>query len=33
MAGTPEGLERIKPGDVMNCEISKIGAMDVRIAE
>ena len=26
-----EGVSRIVPGDVMHCEIEKIGAMDVRI--
>ncbi len=31
MTGTCEGVSRIVPGDVMHCEIEKIGAMDVRI--
>jgi len=32
MTGTPEGVSRVQPGDVMHCEIEKIGAMDVKIA-
>jgi len=31
MTGTCEGVSRIVPGDVMHCEIDKIGAMDVKI--
>lgn len=31
MSGTPEGVSRVMPGDIMHCEIEKIGAMDVRI--
>lgn len=31
MSGTPEGVSRVMPGDVMHCEIEKIGAMDVKI--
>ena len=31
MTGTCEGVSRVLPGDVMHCEIEKIGAMDVRI--
>jgi 2-keto-4-pentenoate hydratase/2-oxohepta-3-ene-1,7-dioic acid hydratase in catechol pathway len=30
--GTPEGVGPVKPGDVMNCEIERIGRWDVRIA-
>ena len=30
MTGTPEGVSRVMPGDVMHCEIEKIGAMDVK---
>lgn len=32
MTGTCEGVSRVVPGDVMHCEIEKIGAMDVAIA-
>jgi 2-keto-4-pentenoate hydratase/2-oxohepta-3-ene-1,7-dioic acid hydratase in catechol pathway len=31
MTGTCEGVSRVQPGDVMHCEIEKIGAMDVKI--
>jgi len=31
MTGTCEGVSRVLPGDVMHCEIEKIGAMDVRV--
>lgn len=31
MSGTCSGVSQVKPGDVMHCEIEKIGAMDVRI--
>lgn len=31
MTGTCAGVSQVKPGDVMHCEIEKIGAMDVRI--
>jgi len=31
MTGTCSGVSQVKPGDVMHCEIEKIGAMDVRI--
>jgi 2-keto-4-pentenoate hydratase/2-oxohepta-3-ene-1,7-dioic acid hydratase in catechol pathway len=29
MTGTPEGVGPVRPGDVMHCEIERIGAMDV----
>jgi len=29
MTGTPEGVGPVEPGDVMHCEIERIGAMDV----
>jgi 2,4-didehydro-3-deoxy-L-rhamnonate hydrolase len=32
MTGTCEGVSRVVPGDVMHCEIEKIGAMDVPIS-
>jgi 2,4-didehydro-3-deoxy-L-rhamnonate hydrolase len=32
MTGTCEGVSRVMPGDVMHCEIEKIGAMDVPVA-
>jgi 2-keto-4-pentenoate hydratase/2-oxohepta-3-ene-1,7-dioic acid hydratase in catechol pathway len=32
MTGTCEGVSRVVPGDVMHCEIEKIGAMDVPVA-
>lgn len=32
MTGTCAGVSQVKPGDVMHCEIEKVGAMDVRIA-
>jgi 2,4-didehydro-3-deoxy-L-rhamnonate hydrolase len=32
MTGTCEGVSRVVPGDVMHCEIEKIGAMDVAIS-
>jgi 2-keto-4-pentenoate hydratase/2-oxohepta-3-ene-1,7-dioic acid hydratase in catechol pathway len=32
MTGTCEGVSRVVPGDVMHCEIEKIGAMDVKIS-
>jgi len=31
MSGTCEGVSRVMPGDVMHCEIEKIGAMDVPV--
>ena len=31
MTGTCAGVSQVKPGDVMHCEIEKVGAMDVRI--
>jgi 2-keto-4-pentenoate hydratase/2-oxohepta-3-ene-1,7-dioic acid hydratase in catechol pathway len=31
MSGTCAGVSQVKPGDVMHCEIEKVGAMDVRI--
>ena len=31
MTGTPEGVGPVKPGDVMHCEIERIGAMDVAV--
>ncbi len=31
MSGTCAGVSQVKPGDVMHCEIEKIGAMDVRV--
>jgi 2-keto-4-pentenoate hydratase/2-oxohepta-3-ene-1,7-dioic acid hydratase in catechol pathway len=31
MTGTCAGVSQVKAGDVMHCEIEKIGAMDVRI--
>lgn len=32
MTGTCEGVARVVPGDVMHCEIEKIGAMDVPVS-
>jgi len=32
MTGTCEGVSRVVPGDVMHCEIEKIGAMDVAVS-
>ena len=32
MTGTCAGVSQVRPGDVMHCEIEKIGAMDVRVA-
>ena len=32
MTGTCEGVSRVVPGDVMHCEIEKIGAMDVKVS-
>jgi 2,4-didehydro-3-deoxy-L-rhamnonate hydrolase len=32
MTGTCEGVSRVVPGDIMHCEIEKIGAMDVPIS-
>jgi 2,4-diketo-3-deoxy-L-fuconate hydrolase len=32
MTGTCEGVSRVMPGDIMHCEIEKIGAMDVRVS-
>jgi 2-keto-4-pentenoate hydratase/2-oxohepta-3-ene-1,7-dioic acid hydratase in catechol pathway len=32
MTGTCEGVSRVVPGDVMHCEIEKVGAMDVKIS-
>jgi 2,4-diketo-3-deoxy-L-fuconate hydrolase len=31
MSGTCEGVSQVVPGDVMHCEIEKIGAMDVPV--
>ncbi len=31
MTGTPEGVGPVQPGDVMHCEIERIGAMDVTV--
>lgn len=31
MTGTCSGVSQVKPGDVMHCEIEKVGAMDVRV--
>lgn len=31
MSGTCSGVSQVRPGDVMHCEIEKIGAMDVPI--
>jgi 2-keto-4-pentenoate hydratase/2-oxohepta-3-ene-1,7-dioic acid hydratase in catechol pathway len=31
MTGTPEGVGPVQPGDVMHCEIERIGAMDVEV--
>ena len=31
MSGTCEGVSRVVPGDIMHCEIEKIGAMDVKV--
>ena len=31
MTGTPEGVNRVKPGDVMHATIEKIGSMDVKV--
>jgi 2-keto-4-pentenoate hydratase/2-oxohepta-3-ene-1,7-dioic acid hydratase in catechol pathway len=31
MTGTPEGVGPVSPGDVMHCEIQRIGAMDVTL--
>jgi len=31
MSGTCEGVSPVAPGDVMHCQIDKIGAMDVRV--
>ncbi len=33
MTGTPEGVGPVAPGDVMHCEIERIGAMDVTVRE
>jgi 2,4-diketo-3-deoxy-L-fuconate hydrolase len=32
MTGTCEGVSRVMPGDVMHCEIEKIGTMDVKVS-
>ena len=32
MTGTCEGVSRVVPGDVMHCEIEKVGAMDVAVS-
>ena len=32
MSGTCAGVSQVKGGDVMHCEIEKVGAMDVRVA-
>lgn len=31
MTGTPDGVNSVKPGDVMHCWFEKIGEMDVRV--
>ncbi len=31
MTGTCEGVGRVQPGDVMHCEIERLGAMDVQV--
>jgi 2-keto-4-pentenoate hydratase/2-oxohepta-3-ene-1,7-dioic acid hydratase in catechol pathway len=31
MTGAPEGVGPVRPGDVMHCEIERIGAMDVEV--
>jgi 2-keto-4-pentenoate hydratase/2-oxohepta-3-ene-1,7-dioic acid hydratase in catechol pathway len=31
MTGTCEGVSRVLPGDVMQCEIEQIGKMDVKV--
>ena len=31
MTGTPEGVGPVQPGDVMHCEVEKIGRMDVPV--
>jgi 2-keto-4-pentenoate hydratase/2-oxohepta-3-ene-1,7-dioic acid hydratase in catechol pathway len=31
MTGTCEGVSQVKPGDVMHCEIEKVGQMDVKV--
>ena len=31
MTGTPEGVGPVEPGDVMRCEIERIGVMDVAV--
>ena len=32
LVGAGEGVSRVMPGDVMHCEIEKIGAMDVKVS-
>jgi 2-keto-4-pentenoate hydratase/2-oxohepta-3-ene-1,7-dioic acid hydratase in catechol pathway len=32
MTGTCEGVGRVQPGDVMHCEIERLGAMDVAVS-
>lgn len=32
MTGTCEGVSPVVPGDVMHCEIEKVGAMDVKVS-
>lgn len=32
MTGTCEGVGRVQPGDIMHCEIERLGAMDVRVS-
>lgn len=32
MSGTCAGVSQVRPGDIMHCEIEKIGAMDVRVS-
>lgn len=32
MTGTCAGVSQVRPGDLMHCEIEKIGAMDVRVS-
>ena len=31
MTGTPDGVGPVEPGDVMHCEVEKIGRMDVPV--
>ncbi len=32
MTGTCEGVGRVQPGDLMHCEIERLGTMDVRVS-